>query len=111
MLVEFKSVQAWWKEQYQKDIDRDLKGRASVPFENKEDVIMSITIEMDEVMEFEEGIVFHNDTPHPCVYVTSRDREYTSRNLLIDYDDFKILFEKAKGVKIVNYKELISEEL
>lgn len=104
MLVEFESVRSDLKESYDRDLKRDLTGEASVPFECEEDYIEKITIEMNQVIEFNGGRVYLNGKRMNCTYVVTEDG--ISPNLLIPYEEFKRIY-----TKLMRNQVLIAEEL
>ena len=110
MQIEFKTVQSWWKEQHEKDLNRKLNGDASVPFENEEDIITKITVDFDDIKTFEQGVVYHNDVVKDCVYVTYDKKDESTRNLLVHFDDFKFIYEKVTGKKILTAQEILNEQ-
>lgn len=110
MLVEFNTVKSSHKEMYEKELERKLTGERSVPYTNEKDYLCSITIDMDTVIDFEEGTVYYNEQKVSCVYAKLTD-ETTTRNLFIEYDLFKKIFEEAKGVKVKTVNEILNKQI
>lgn len=108
MIVEFNHVRNSSREQYQKDIKREVSGEMSVTFENEEDYISKLYIEMDDVVDFVVGKCFWNEEELECVYVRLSSEEWTP-NVLLSGEKFKRLLEKLRNIKIKSADEILNE--
>ena len=107
MLVEFKTVRTNYEEQFQRAVNERLNGEGTDGPFNEQDYLSRIAIDLSEMVDIEEGVVYLNDVPYPCVYLYNRDGEST-RNLLVTYDKAKMLMEKVKSVKILTPEEILN---
>lgn len=107
-VVEFETVKTWWPEQVQKERDRYMHGESSVDIYNKEDWKGKVTVNMMDVVEFEEGIIFMNDKALKCTFAIIDEREFVTRNLLIEYDDFKKIYESVHNIDVRSYKDFFN---
>jgi hypothetical protein len=105
MLIEFDTVRRSSEETYNRDIQSDTTGEASVPFHRQYDYKTQVTIDMDNIRDFTAGRVYFNEQCYECVYAYEEDGTQTN-NLLISYEDFKRVFEYAKGIKIIRHEEV-----
>lgn len=107
MIVEFKHVRSSTKESHEKAILIDLNGSNSVPFENEFDYIASYFLELDDVIDFVGGKIQYNEQELECVYIRLSE-EYTC-NILFSPEDFKLLLEKTRNIKIRTADEILNE--
>lgn len=105
MLIEFDTIRSSSKETHERSLQAETAGEASVPFHRTEDYKTQVTIDMDNIIDFTGGTVWFNDTRYECIYAYDTDANM-SCNLLISYEDFKKVFEYAKGVKIFRHEEI-----
>jgi len=103
MIIEFDTVRLSLKEEYQKDVNRELKGDMSISFENEEDYHARITIDMKRVSDFAEGKVWYNNNNFDCVYPLFNDGCVTIP-LLCNYNTFKKAFEMMRDVNVQSIK-------
>jgi len=107
MIVEFKTVRSSIEEKFERDKQEEMNGKYSLPFLNEYDYIASIFIELNNVIDFEEGQVYVNDKLHICVYVRVDDDTYT-RNVLIEPGKFKSILEYSRNEKIKTATEILN---
>jgi hypothetical protein len=103
MLIEFDTVRSSTKEHWERDIQEELGN--TPPFERSDDYKTRVTLDMDRIVDFTGASVWFNDKRYECVLGFDKDGLYTIP-LLISYDDFKKVFEYAKGVKIFRHEEI-----
>lgn len=92
-MIEFESVRYSQKEAYEQEASRSMLGEGGVPFENEEDYIDKISIDMRKIVGFSGGFVWYNGENLHCVYAHEKKDRQTV-NLLINYEEFKKLFVK-----------------
>lgn len=108
MLVEFKTIKTSYPERWQKEIEEDINGRSSVGPFNQEDWVGRVCVELDEIIDFEETVIYQNNIPRQCVIGYDSEGRAT-RNLLVKYDDFKKLYEQNDGIVIKTAEELLNK--
>lgn len=106
MLIEFDTIRGSRKESWEKEIQADLNGESSVPFQNSEDYMTQITVEMNNIIDFTGGRFWFNDKEYDCVYVNDENESLSMIPIMLSYKEFKKVFEYAKGVKILRHEEL-----
>ena len=107
MIVEFKTVRSNTEEQFYRSQQEEMSGKYNVPFLNEKDYIASIFIEMDNVIDFEEGQVYLNSKLYTCVYVRYADDSFT-RNILVEPGKFKSIIEYCRNEKIRTATEILN---
>lgn len=107
MLVEFLTVRSSLKESYEKDVAVDINGINSVPFENEEDYLAPITIDMTDIQEFVSGKTYLNGEEKDCIYALRYNGEGMTPALLTSYEEFKVIFKLATGKKVFKTEELL----
>jgi len=60
---------------------------------------------MNNIVDFSGGRVYINNQVKQCIYAITKKGDMTP-NILISYEDFKKVFEIAKGIKILRHEEL-----
>ena len=108
MIVEFKTVRASSKEQFEKEQLSEMGGMNNKEFFNTEDYITSLFVEMDDVVDFTVGRIYYNDKMCECVYIRFTD-ENISPNVLIKGEDFKRILENIRGCKIKTASEILNQ--
>jgi len=108
MIVEFKTVRASSKEQFEKEQISEIGGMNSKEFFNTEDYITSIFVEMDDVVDFTVGRTYYNDKMYECVYIRFTD-ESIGPNVLVKGEDFKRILESIRGCKIKTASEILNQ--
>jgi len=104
-LIEFDFSKECEKEMHEKALKEELHGAMSVNFENEEDYITKLIIDIDDVISFVGGKVWYNDMEINGTYVKFTDRSWSGA-LLISVENFKQIFEKQTGKKVLNYLKL-----
>ena len=108
MIVEFKTVRASSKEQFEKEQLSEMSGMNNKEFFNTEDYITSLFVEMDDVVDFTVGRTYHNDKMYECVYIRFAD-ESIGPNVLVKGEDFKRILENIRGCKIKTASEILNQ--
>jgi hypothetical protein len=108
MIVEFKTVRASSKEQFEKEQVSEMGGKNFKEFFNTEDYITSLFIEIDNVVDFTVGRTYYNDKMYECIYIRFKD-ESISPNVLIKGKDFKRILENIRGCKIKTASEILNQ--
>lgn len=107
MIIEFKTVRASAKEAFEKNKLSET-GMVNQEYYNEEDYITSIFIEIDDVVDFTVGKVYHNSEVHECVYIRFVE-ENVSTNVLINGEDFKRILESVRGCKIKTASQILNQ--
>ncbi len=107
MIVEFKTSRSSMYESYERELQVELSGPSSVEYCRKNDYIATIALEMDTVIDYEVGKVYVNDNLHNCIYARIED-DISSRNLLIEEEDFKKILEYTRNCKIKSAVEILN---
>lgn len=105
MIVEFKSVRYDSKEAYEKMLSEEISGISSIPFENEDDYVSYITVDMSTVIDFAEGRVHLNGEELQCVYVNTSENN-SIPNLLISYAEFKNVFQRTTKERVYSVEEV-----
>ena len=108
MIVEFKTVRASSKEEFEKEQLSEMGGMNNKEFFNTEDYITSLFVEMDDVVDFTVGRTYHNTQLYECVYIRFTD-ESIGPNVLVKGEDFKRILENIRGYKIKTASEILNQ--
>ena len=108
MIVEFKTVRASSKEEFEKEQLSEMGGMNNKEFFNTEDYITSLFVEMDDVVDFTVGRTYHNTQLYECVYIRFTD-ENIGPNVLVKGEDFKRILENIRGCKIKTASEILNQ--
>jgi hypothetical protein len=108
MIVQFKRVRSSFQEAFERNKQEDIQSIASLEFFREDDYIADIFIEMNDVVDFVGGRTYCNDSMYECVYARLSDESYTD-NILISPEEFKILLEKVRNIKIKSADEILNE--
>ena len=108
MLIEFKTVRASSKEQFEKEQLSEMGSMNNKEFFNTEDYITSLFVEMDDVVDFTVGRTYYNDKMYECVYIRFAD-ESIGPNVLVKGEDFKRILENIRGCKIKTASEILNQ--
>jgi hypothetical protein len=104
MLIEFDTVRSSSKESFEKQKLTEV-APSSVPFENENDYVSTIVVDMNTVIDFVGARIYLNSEYKECVYCRTSGDEALP-NILINSSDFKRVFEYAKGIKIIRHEEI-----
>ena len=99
MVIEFDAVIQDDQEYYDREVAEEMGGISSVSFFRKKDKIVTVAINMTNILEYREGTVYVNDEEKICTYGVTKKFK-TTNPLLITVVEFKELFEKANSVKV-----------
>lgn len=105
MLVEFKTIMYNEEESREREIQEELQGMSSVPYERQKDYIANTTIDVSMVVRWEACNVLYNDKPVETVQVRFSDDSW-SRPLMITHQEFTILYENVTGIKVKKASDL-----
>lgn len=104
MLVEFTTLRSDLKESYNREVQANLTGQ--VPFEREEDYLSVLTLNMKDVKDFVKGKAYYNGQVKEAVYARADDHFYSDA-ILIDYELFKAIWEKANGEKVYKPEDVL----
>lgn len=104
MLIEFKTVRCSSEEQWEKENVLEEPG-----FHNTKDYITTMTVEMEDVVDYTGGRTYYNGKTIECVYPRFRDEFQGSVNLLVTADEFKRILEKTRNIRIQSAAELLNK--
>lgn len=108
MIVEFETIKSSSFENYERELQAELSGPNSVPYCRSKDYITTIALEMDTVIDYEAGLVYHNAKLLNCIYVRVAD-DISTRNILITSEEFKSILEHTRNCKIKTAEEILKQ--
>jgi len=110
MIIEFNTSKASLEETFDRAMQAETTGEASLTFHRERDYISTTAIEMDNVVDYEVGKVWVNNQEYDCVYakLDITDDSYT-RNLMITGADFRVLLESTRNIKIRSAEEMLNK--
>ena len=106
MVIKFKTIRASSKEAFERSKQEDMSRLHSVPFAHEYDYFTDITVEMEDVVDYIVGKIYHNGQEYECVYARLTNDEYTD-GIVISGDDFQKIFEYTKHCSIKTSDEIL----
>lgn len=105
MVIEFLHVRSELKESYDREMLEEMG--QTLPFENQDDYVTTMSMNIKDVVLFCAGHIYYNDQRLDCVYVVTKDTSNIA--LLCKYKDFKLLYELVHKIEIPNIKDAIEK--
>lgn len=108
MILEFKTIRSDLEESFNREKQAEVQGEISLEFFREHDYISTTTVEMDDVIDYDVSIVYCNNQKHECVFARIGEETYT-RNLLISGDDFKLILQQVRNMKIKSAENILTK--
>ncbi len=109
MIVEFKSIRNSQEESFNRDKTAHISGISSLQFIREDDYIDVTIIDMTKVEDYSSDIYPFNNKEIRCTTARLKGNVFTEP-LIISPEDFQIIFEKAKGIKVKKAEDIIKNE-